>query len=518
MDMISELPKHILHRILYFLSQNEAVRTSVLSKSWRTIWRTRPNLDLDFSDPTFRHSTREFLFVVDNTLQLYRDRTLRLEEFRLSICTDHYESVSLLQKWIPLLTSMGVKEFRLSISSKTSDPGRLDLPSVVFEAVESLKHLRVERFLFDEKAIEKITLCKNLRSLHLVDVAVDDSIFQQMIARCPLIENLCVEGLGIGLRTINTNDLRNLEEFTFTERLGLCCRHFPVELCSIEIYPVSLRTININYGNIMFRKEANFLNLNDLFLQGVKSSLDNLSFGKFPRLRRLTLLHCDGLKESRVFIDAPNILYFEYKGDFVPTVSFATNSFRDWKSEIHIQHINDGSPSWFLKLNKLLKSLSQSKISLSIYKHPNDEKDIIQENIDPVHDKPVLVESLNLACGLSSFPALVNGVFSICRSRNIGNYLKAWHDEFVESEYSWRGWEVEFVGYMWKILMERESGSKDEPSRLLLRDLEEASMEIMKSIHGDEKEDEWYRAPLSECLLNLSRSYCRFALKWRDTM
>ncbi|EYU30252.1 hypothetical protein MIMGU_mgv1a018436mg [Erythranthe guttata] len=74
MDMISELPKDILQRILYFLSQKEAVRTSVLSKSWRSIWRTRPNLDLDFSDPTFMDRTREFLYIVDETLLLYRNQ------------------------------------------------------------------------------------------------------------------------------------------------------------------------------------------------------------------------------------------------------------------------------------------------------------------------------------------------------------------------------------------------------------------------------------------------------------
>ncbi|KAL9166731.1 hypothetical protein ABFS82_05G050000 [Erythranthe guttata] len=44
MDKISELPNEMLQRILCFLSQEEVVRTSVLSKSWRYIWCTRPNL------------------------------------------------------------------------------------------------------------------------------------------------------------------------------------------------------------------------------------------------------------------------------------------------------------------------------------------------------------------------------------------------------------------------------------------------------------------------------------------
>ncbi|KAL8053169.1 hypothetical protein ABFS82_05G054900 [Erythranthe guttata] len=516
MDRISELPKDILQRILYFLSQKESIRTSVLSKSWRTIWRTRPNLDLDFSDPTLIDTTREFISVVDKTLQLYRDQTLRLEEFRLSIplhCGAHCKSVSLLVKWIPLLTSMGVKEFFLSIRSVPYDPGCLDLPSVVFEAAESLKHLRVERFVFDEKA-EKIALCKHLRSLHLVNVSVDDRIFQTIISGCPLIETLCIDGTNIGLRTIKMSDLRNLKDFTFIEVVF----GGGDQLCSIEIDPLSLETIKISAANITFRRGADFRNLKDLYMCGVKSSLDNLSFSKLPSLKRLTLSNCDGLKESRIFIDAPNVLYFEYEGDFVPSVSIVTNS-REWKSEIHLQHKNDGSSLWFLKLSELLKSLSQSKISLSIYKHPYCKDDVIQENVNrpPVHDKPVLVETFNLVCPLSHFPTLVNGVFSICRPGNIGNRLKGWEVDY--DAYIWRGREVKFVGYMWKILMERESGNEDdEPSRLFLRDLEEASLEIKRKRGNYPDEDEWHRAPLSEYLLNIEKNNCRFVLKWRETI
>ncbi|EYU42233.1 hypothetical protein MIMGU_mgv1a019564mg, partial [Erythranthe guttata] len=238
---------------------------------------------------------------------------------------DH-ESVPFLNKWMPRLTTMGVKESRLSI---LSGYGALDLPSVVFEA-ESLKHLRVEHLYV--KAVEKIALCKHLRSLHLVGVSIDDSIVGKIIAGCPLIETLCVNGFNIGLRTIKMNDLRNLKDFTFTVFNG------GDPLCSIEIDPLSLETVKISAANITFRRGADFRNLKDLYLRGVNSSLDNLSFSKFPRLKSLTLSDCDGLKESRILIDAPNILYFEYQGDFVPSVSFATNS-NEWKSEIRIAYV-----------------------------------------------------------------------------------------------------------------------------------------------------------------------------------
>ncbi|GLT45356.1 hypothetical protein SLA2020_191910 [Shorea laevis] len=49
-DMINQLPSSILGTILSFLSQREAVRTSVLSTRWRKIWTTSLsvlNFDVD---------------------------------------------------------------------------------------------------------------------------------------------------------------------------------------------------------------------------------------------------------------------------------------------------------------------------------------------------------------------------------------------------------------------------------------------------------------------------------------
>jgi hypothetical protein len=43
-DRLSNLPKIILHNILSRLPEEDAARTSVLSKAWLEIWYTFPNL------------------------------------------------------------------------------------------------------------------------------------------------------------------------------------------------------------------------------------------------------------------------------------------------------------------------------------------------------------------------------------------------------------------------------------------------------------------------------------------
>ncbi|KAL7110881.1 hypothetical protein ACP275_05G053700 [Erythranthe tilingii] len=494
MDRISDLPRDILQRILYFVSQKEAVRTSVLSKSWRYTWRTRPNLD--FSEATFKGKKQEFLSFVDNTLQQYRDQRLCLDEFHLRISLDDYlkhKSVSLLEKWIPILTTMGVKESRLSICTVDHN----DMPSVVFQA-ESLQQLHVEGFDMDRDAIPTIILSKHLKKLRLQRVYIEGKIFRKIFSSCPLIETMHVEE-SWGLRNIKANNLRRLKDFSFEGN------DEEDEPCSIEIYPASLETIKVSFGNISFDKGAEFRNLIDLDLCDVESSLVRLFSCEFPSLRRLTLSDCDGVNEEssldHSLIDAPNILYFEYRGNFIPSISFVTIS-REWKSKIDLYECSLS----LLKLDELLKSLSQSEISLMI-----DNTDIIQENI-PVQDngynKPVLVESLNLncGCGLSSFSSILNDVFCICRPRNIG---------YCNDDYE--GSLMQFVGFMWRILIERES---DHLSQSVFRDLEEASMKIKEW-----DEEEWHRAPLSEFLINHGRReghftpkcQSRFSLKWRET-
>ncbi|XP_012845988.1 PREDICTED: F-box/LRR-repeat protein 13-like [Erythranthe guttata] len=238
MDRISELPKHILQRILYFLSQKDAVRTSVLSKSWRNIWCTRPNLDL--SDINFKKFKQEFLSTVEKNLQRYCDRRMCLEEFGLRMFLGNHESVSLLEKWIPSLKNMGVKEFRLSIYWKYSR----QLPSVVFEA-ESLQDLHVEGFMLDQTTIGRNVLSKHLKNLHLEKVDIEDGVFQKIISSCPLIETLSLESCE-RLRNIKVNTLLRLKKFYFESA--------PHEKCSIEIHPASLETIKIEFADVSFPK------------------------------------------------------------------------------------------------------------------------------------------------------------------------------------------------------------------------------------------------------------------------
>ncbi|KAL7110869.1 hypothetical protein ACP275_05G053000 [Erythranthe tilingii] len=455
-DRISELPKDILQRILYFLSQEYAVRTSILSKSWRYVWRTRPNLD--FSDNTFRGNKKKF--------------HLCLEEFHLSICLTYSDrkSVPFLEKWIPLLTAMDVKKFCLSIQSEYYKSVRVELPRVVF-GEESLQDLNAERFVLEQEAIERIALSKHLKKLRLEEVYVKDDTLSKHLKK------LRLEEVYVKDDTLQT----------------------------IIIYPTSLETLEISRSNIPFHKGADFRNLKDLCLCLVESSLDNLSSCEFPSLKRLNLRYCDGLKESHISIDAPNMVCFGYAGCFIPSISFTTTS-NEWNTYICLDS-NDASSNWFVKLKALLESLSQSNICLAIddnYPTPFDEPHIIHEILDDNGcNEPIAVECLQLNAGLSCFATLLNGLFRICRPTSIGDIV-------------FKCWEMKVAEFAWNILMRRESQDRHQfRHELWLRDLERVSLEI-KEIG----QEEWRSITLSDLPNHRPREHYRthFALKWRQSL
>ncbi|KAL9166193.1 hypothetical protein ABFS82_05G013600 [Erythranthe guttata] len=476
MDRISELPRDILQQILNFLSQKEAVQTSVLSKSWRYNWCIRTNLDLSFDN--FRGDKLEFLSVVDNILRRQCDERLSLDEFHLSISLDDpdldHTSGSYLKKWVPLLTVIGLKKFRLSAYTDRAHVYRaqpLKLPPVVFGA-ESLQDLHLDNFVLDRETMERILPWKHLTSLRLEHVYIEDEILQKITLGCPLVENLKVEGNSWRVRAVNLNHLHNLK-YLF---LQLYEREND-QHCSFELPPPSLETVQLCFSNFSYHKGADFRNLDSLCMQYVRSSpWDRFSSTIFPCLKRLTIYHCPGIEKTKLFINAPNILYFAYHGLKVPTISFAETS-SEWKSEIYLDY---NGLTWFLELHELLNSLRHSEISLAIDQHGRINKHVtVGENVD---NRPI-VESLKMDSRLVVY------MFFICRPRNI------------------YGYEIKSVRFLRKFLMKRESGN--EHMQLLFRDLEEVSFETRVDIR-----EEWRPLTLSDLKSGLE---FRFAFKWRNT-
>ncbi|CAA0833947.1 F-box/LRR-repeat protein [Striga hermonthica] len=137
-DRLTQLPIHILHHILCFLSQKEALRTCLLSKQWRHIGSTRPNLEFSERFDNTQEKSVTVVTVVNRILQGFCDQNLSVHQLRLEIRRSDLRPVTtLLEKWIPMIPAFNIKVLKLNILFNTQD-----LPSAIFLA-ESLEELHL---------------------------------------------------------------------------------------------------------------------------------------------------------------------------------------------------------------------------------------------------------------------------------------------------------------------------------------------------------------------------------------
>ncbi|KAL3634839.1 hypothetical protein CASFOL_021893 [Castilleja foliolosa] len=438
-DRLSQLPQPILHSILSLLSQRDAIRTCVLSKSWRYLWHGRFSVELRELDRCFA-SKKEFWSFLDKTLQRYLDQNLSLQKLRLDI---QYEvdlpDFELLQKWIPMvIMNMGVRSLNLIFNWNSADTIVFPLPLVVFQS-ESLVELHLQLCNLNTLKPTDSVMLNNLQTLRLHYVDITDEIFEKLISSCPLIKNLDLFMCN-GLKSIFLHKHHNIKDFD-------CSVDDRIIIEIEDSHPLeSVRIQNCTQDWVLRYKNTHFPHLKSLYLYKVLLPPETFNYFSsfYPCLNDLALIKCDGLKEFRLlsssikrltikiktdprnrikaFIDTPNILYFEYSDDgFLPSIKFTTTS-NEWKSQMTLWYklkpSDKDDTSWFLKLNKLLKSLSQSHIITLKLIRSKDEKLHINHSFGGSY-KPVVVKDL-IFFGCFSPPSdipILNRFFRICHPR-----------------------------------------------------------------------------------------------------
>ncbi|CAA0833934.1 Unknown protein [Striga hermonthica] len=378
-DRISELPQPILHDILDCLSQQEAVRTCLLSKSWRYLGSTRPIFDM--REIEFKGSKQEFINVLERYLQLYLDHKICPERFVVCMSTLDAESISFLDKWTPILVrDLCVKTFSLFLDWHAKNT-RFDPPSIIFES-ESLQYLTLQYSNLNRVDIP-LSSSIHLKKLCLFDVIITEEILEKIICSCPLIALELKECVGPRAIRIDKR-ARHLKRFE-------CSVSYYVNGSpSLESDVPSLEEINVGRcSNWYHDKKTYFPHLKSLIISSVRLSTESFGFfsHNFPCLETLSLKFCYGFEEfelsscsikkfelsshdvslKRVVIDVPSIVMFKYGGRAPESFSFTTTS-EKWKSDITLRHdlLFDETSPRLGKVGQLLKAVSRSEISLDI--------------------------------------------------------------------------------------------------------------------------------------------------------
>ncbi|XAR59365.1 hypothetical protein NMG60_11015184 [Bertholletia excelsa] len=141
-DQISDLPDPILVHILSFLDTEYAVRTSVLSRRWKHLWASVPDLIFHLNHLPEGRLCRFILFI--NQRVVLRPSPLPVDKFVLSCRNPHWEYLlPRFNTWlIQLLSFHHVRHLHIDTPLQDRRRGPLSLPPTLFTS-ETLVHLKL---------------------------------------------------------------------------------------------------------------------------------------------------------------------------------------------------------------------------------------------------------------------------------------------------------------------------------------------------------------------------------------
>jgi hypothetical protein len=187
-DWLSGLPEGVLHRIMSFLDSRQAVRTCVLSRRWRDLWRSVPRVHADICDlipdRIIDVEGEKAKMVVFNSfinrLLERRDPTASIETFFCRCC-------------IPDEDGNGSADANRWISYG------LQKNAWFLEVVMLLKPLELDPSVFSSIYLRRIAFD---------NVFMDQGFFKQLQMGCPALERFDLDGCIVADDEISSNTLK----------------------------------------------------------------------------------------------------------------------------------------------------------------------------------------------------------------------------------------------------------------------------------------------------------------------
>lgn len=258
-DKISDLPDCIVHHILSMLPTKDVVSTCLLSKRWKYLWTSVPNIDFDDSS-LYPSEVNDwdtvkltcFMNFVEKVLFLHDDSNM--EKFRLScrVCFD----ASRIHAWVSAAMKHKAQELDLCLFVETP----FALPPKVFVS----EFLTVVKIAMN--CVLELPTCisfPQLKTLHLALVTfLDDDSTQKLLSSCPVLQDLSIldcewmnlKHIVVSIPTLTSLTMDDLPYFGSADELNGC-------------------EIKIEAANLAFFKYNGCL-LNEIVLSNLPSLVD----------------------------------------------------------------------------------------------------------------------------------------------------------------------------------------------------------------------------------------------------
>ncbi|CAA7059027.1 unnamed protein product [Microthlaspi erraticum] len=185
-DLISNLPDALISQMLLYLPTKEAVRTSVLSNRWKSLWLLIPEFDLASTE--FSDYTASFVCFMDRLLGFCRLEKSCLHKLKLSVRKDGNDQVCV-TRWIDFVATPNLKHLDVEFVGPVKRECLEVMPLSLY-VCETLLYLRLHRVLLDN--FKSVSLTR-LKTLHLEENEyANEAGPELLISSCPVLEDLSI--------------------------------------------------------------------------------------------------------------------------------------------------------------------------------------------------------------------------------------------------------------------------------------------------------------------------------------
>lgn len=184
-DRLTALPTEILFRIMSFLTMQEVVRTCILSKQWKNLWKCLPNLRLHYHDFTRPSGFFEFI----SKIMSCRDENHSIESLFFNQRRNFNREI--MTNFMSFAVSHNIKQLEIF------PPFNMGLPSCVFscQSLTSLS-ISISSYAYDRAPkIPKSLKLPSLLSLHLkqVPISTNENDPAEPFSNCKKLNTLHIE-------------------------------------------------------------------------------------------------------------------------------------------------------------------------------------------------------------------------------------------------------------------------------------------------------------------------------------